>query len=63
MKVRTCFIHVPDNYRNGTPIFPFKPGRYTMYYYGPKTGNPGEIIVESLEGMLTTVPKEWVRLI
>ena len=58
MKARTCFVHVPVGC---TEVL--KSGRYTMYWYGPSQKNPERTIVESLEGVLTTVPKEWVRLI
>ena len=38
-------------------------GKYTMYYYGPSAEDSSKIIVESLKGELTRVPKEWVKLI
>ena len=64
MKAKCCFVHVPENAPMPRfPNCPFPPGRYTMYYYGPSQAQPGETIVESLKGVLTTVPKEWVRFI
>lgn len=68
MKARTCFVNIPEYISNDPGVYPswdagLYPGKYTMYYYGPSQANPRETIVETLKGVLTTVPKEWVKLI
>ena len=66
MKVRSCFVHVPeqtDSVDFLTDEGVIKPGRYTMYFYGESQRYPDRIIVEDRHGMITSVPKKWVRLI
>lgn len=61
MKVRSCFVNVPE-YDLYTDC-PFPAGRYTMYYYGPSAANKDQTIVEDRKGILTSVPTEWVKLV
>lgn len=62
MKVRSCFVRVPESAY--VPVVDlFKPGKYTMYYYGPSATDDSRTIVESRTGILSTVPNEWVKLV
>ena len=63
MKHPCCFVIIPEQLGDQYLKQRLLPGKYTMYYYGPSQANPGETIVESLKGILTTVPKEWVKLV